>query len=229
MLFIVGYKDIHSLADKAKLMPQCRAIAAQYPEYDMVPFDTDSQLIDVILSVPSTTFYTMAYTVVAIGIVFFIFSTNFMTSLVATLSVLSICTGVLGMMHYWGCCLDPLTMVAVIMTAGLGVDFSVHIVFHYLLNEQKHDDCAKRIAAAFNGCALSTVQAGCSTFLVMFPVLFAPVGVYTVIAKAIVLVVIIGLIHGLLLVPILLSALPNTFTGSVYMIFPSKLDQPNIK
>lgn len=59
-------------------------------------------------------------------------------------------------------------------------------------------------------------QAGLSTFLVMFPVLFAPVGVYAIIAKAIVLVVIIGLIHGLILVPILLAALPNCLTGNAF-------------
>uniref|UniRef100_A0A0M3IFJ6 SSD domain-containing protein n=1 Tax=Ascaris lumbricoides TaxID=6252 RepID=A0A0M3IFJ6_ASCLU len=154
----------------------------------------------------------MTFTVAAMGVVFLAFSANIASAIVATLSVASICCGVLGMLHYWGCYLDPLTMVAVIMTAGLGVDFTVHIVFHYLMNEQHHQNNAKRIAVAFDGCALSTLQAGLSTFLVMFPVLFAPVGVYAIIAKAIVLVVIIGLIHGLILVPILLAALPNCLT-----------------
>uniref|UniRef100_A0A914ZEG9 SSD domain-containing protein n=1 Tax=Parascaris univalens TaxID=6257 RepID=A0A914ZEG9_PARUN len=216
MLYIVGYKGTRSLSDKVRLLSACRKISSRYPQYNMVPFDTDSQLIDVIIAVPPTTFNTMTFTVAAMGIVFLAFSANIATAIVATLSVASICSGVLGMLHYWDCYLDPLTMVAVIMTAGLGVDFTAHIVFHYLMNEQHHRNNAKRIAVAFDGCALSALQAGLSTFLVMFPVLFAPVGVYTIIAKAIVLVVIIGLIHGLVLVPILLAALPNCLTGKAF-------------
>ncbi|EJW73305.1 hypothetical protein WUBG_15789, partial [Wuchereria bancrofti] len=53
--------------------------------------------------------------------------------------------------------------------------------------------------------------AGISTFLIMFPVLFAPIGIYAVISKAIILTVIFGLLHGLFIVPVLLTALPNCF------------------
>lgn len=56
MLYIVGYKGTHSLADKARLLSACRKISSRYPQYNMIPFDTDSQLIDVILAVPPTTF-----------------------------------------------------------------------------------------------------------------------------------------------------------------------------
>ncbi|VDM46054.1 unnamed protein product [Toxocara canis] len=213
----VRYKiDAHNRYILQRYILFLKNSTSQYPQYDMLPFDTDTELIDVILSVPSTTFNTMTLTVISMGIVFFLFSMNITTAVIATLSVASICTGVLGILHYWGCFLDPLTMVAIIMTAGLGVDFTVHIVFHYLIGEERHENSAKRIASAFNASALSTIQAGLSTFLVMFPVLFAPVGVYTVIAKAVVLVVAIGLIHGLIVVPIILTTIPNCLTGNAF-------------
>lgn len=82
-----------------------------------------------------------------------------------SLGKIELFAGVLGILHYWGCYLDPLTMVAVIMTAGLGVDFTVHIVSHYLMNEQHHQNNAKRIAVAFDGCALSTLQVFMRFFL----------------------------------------------------------------
>lgn len=52
----MGYNGITSLSDKARLLRACREICARYPQYDIIPFDTDAELIDVILAVPSTTF-----------------------------------------------------------------------------------------------------------------------------------------------------------------------------
>lgn len=55
MLLIMGYNGTSSLSDKAKLLRSCRETCARYAEYDMIPFDTDAELIDVILAVPSIT------------------------------------------------------------------------------------------------------------------------------------------------------------------------------
>lgn len=55
MLLMIAYKGTSSLAGKAQLIRACREACARYPQYDMVPFDTDAEMVDVILSVPSTT------------------------------------------------------------------------------------------------------------------------------------------------------------------------------
>lgn len=52
---MIGYKGTHSLKDKVRLVPMCRKEAKRFPEYDMVPFDTDAQMVDVILNVPHIT------------------------------------------------------------------------------------------------------------------------------------------------------------------------------
>lgn len=56
MLLIMGYNGTSSLSDKAKLLLSCREICTRYPQYDMIPFDTDAELVDVILAAPSITF-----------------------------------------------------------------------------------------------------------------------------------------------------------------------------
>lgn len=63
-----------------------------------------------------------------------------------------------GFLKHWGCDLNPLLMVAVIMAAGLGVDFSVHIIFHYVASGDYCDKKAERIRAAFNACGLAMLQ-----------------------------------------------------------------------
>lgn len=61
-------------------------------------------------------------------------------------------------MHYWNCYLDPLTMVAIIMSAGLGVDYTIHIIFHYLMENENYDKKLDRINNSFKKCGLSTLQ-----------------------------------------------------------------------
>ncbi|VDO50047.1 unnamed protein product [Brugia timori] len=209
MLLIMGYNGTSSLSDKAKLLRSCREICTRYAQYDMIPFDTDAELVDVILAVPSTTINTVFFTFGAIGVVCFIFSFNIGASILAILSVVSISTGVIGFLQYWNCFLDPILMVAILITAGLSIDYTVHIIFHYVIND--YTDNVQRINTSLEACALSMLQAGISTFLIMFPVLFAPIGIYAVISKAIILTVIFGLLHGLFIVPVLLTALPNCF------------------
>ncbi|EJD75908.1 patched family protein [Loa loa] len=209
MLLIMGYNGISSLSGKAKLLHSCRETCTRYAQYDMIPFDTDAELVDVILAVPSTTFNTLLFAFGAVGVVCFIFSFNIGASILAILSVVSISTGVIGFLQYWNCFLDPVLMVAVLITAGLSIDYTVHIIFHYMVND--YTDNTQRINASFEACALSMLQAGISTFLIMFPVLFAPIGIYAVISKAIILTIIFGLLHGLFIVPVLLTALPNCF------------------
>ncbi len=128
----------------------------------------------------------------------------------------------LGYLHWWNAYLDPVTMVAVIMTTGLSVDFTVHIAYHYqrtamTIDGDSHEDASsqtsRRLFIAFSSVGLSMIEAGVSTGLVLAPVLFSPIGAYAIIAKAIVLVVIIGLLHGIFIVPAILALLPNRLTG----------------
>uniref|UniRef100_A0A915Q0F9 SSD domain-containing protein n=1 Tax=Setaria digitata TaxID=48799 RepID=A0A915Q0F9_9BILA len=212
MLLIMAYNGTKSLSDKAKLLRSCREMCTRYSQYDMIPFDTDAGLVDIILSVPSITITTILFTFCAISLVCFVFSLNIVTSVFALLSVVSISAGVVGFLHHWHCFLDPVLMIAILMTTGLSIDYTVHIIFHYMLSDCT--DNIQRISASFTTCALSMLQAGLSTFLIMFPVLFAPVGVYAVIAKAVILTVIFGLLHGLFILPVLLTILPSCFNQS---------------
>ncbi|VDK79147.1 unnamed protein product [Litomosoides sigmodontis] len=156
MLLIMGYNGTSSLSDKAKLLLSCRELCTRYPQYDMIPFDTDAELVDVILAAPSTTLNTVLFTYGAIGAVCFIFSFNISASIIAILSVVSISTGVVGFLQYWNCFLDPILMVAIFMTAGLSVDYTVHIIFHYMISD--YTDNAQRINASLETCAVSMLQ-----------------------------------------------------------------------
>lgn len=62
----------------------------------------------------------------------------------------------IGSLHYWNCFLDPISMVAVLVSAGLSIDYTVHIIFHYLIND--NTDKVERISVALETCALPMLQ-----------------------------------------------------------------------
>ncbi|EPB75025.1 patched family protein [Ancylostoma ceylanicum] len=56
MLYIGAYEGIKTMMDKAVLLSQCREVAAKYPEFDVVPFDTEVGMVDVVLQIPYITY-----------------------------------------------------------------------------------------------------------------------------------------------------------------------------
>ncbi|KJH42768.1 hypothetical protein DICVIV_11227, partial [Dictyocaulus viviparus] len=46
MLYIGGFEGVHTMMDKGALLTRCRQILAKYPEFDIVPFDTEVRMVD---------------------------------------------------------------------------------------------------------------------------------------------------------------------------------------
>jgi hypothetical protein len=93
MLMMTGYHKVHGLGDKARMLQQWRDTANRHPQFDIRPWDSDSQISDVILNVQPTTQRTIFITLATMAVVFVIFVPNLITVICATASVASICAG----------------------------------------------------------------------------------------------------------------------------------------
>uniref|UniRef100_A0A914WXB2 SSD domain-containing protein n=1 Tax=Plectus sambesii TaxID=2011161 RepID=A0A914WXB2_9BILA len=153
MLVMTGYCNVTSLGDKARLLEQWRETANRFPQYGLRPWDPDSQISDVILNVQPVTERTILITLVTMAVIFIPFIPNMVTVICATASVASVCAGVVGYLHWWGAVLDPVTMVSVIMTVGLSVDYAAHFGYHYhrtsMLDETPCSSKTQRLFASF--------------------------------------------------------------------------------
>ncbi len=94
------------------------------------------------------------------------------------------------------------------------VDYTVHISYHYQHHLQKDPTVSKHIVLQDTVRAVGwpMVQAGISTFLAVFPL----VGLYhvaSVFVRTMFLLSVIGLIHGLVIVPTLLANCPKWLNG----------------
>ncbi|MCL4139126.1 UNVERIFIED_CONTAM: hypothetical protein GTU68_008020 [Idotea baltica] len=136
-------------------------------------------------------------------IISLVFIPNPWCSLHVGFAIVSIELGVIGYMSLWGVNLDPISMVTLIMCIGFSVDFSAHISYSYLTSKKGTAD-EKMIECLF--ClGLPIIQGGLSTIVSVITFVFVPSYAYVAFFKVIFLVVTFACMHGLFIIPVLLS------------------------
>lgn len=96
-------------------------------------------------------------------------------------------------------------MIQLIMCIGFSVDFSAHISYAYLA--AKVDTPDERVRECLYALGLPIVQGGLSTILGIMALTLAPSYIFITFFKTVFLVIFFGAIHGIFLLPVLLSLL----------------------
>ncbi|XP_055372503.1 patched domain-containing protein 3 [Condylostylus longicornis] len=133
----------------------------------------------------------------------FIFIPNFLCSLWVAFSIISIELGVAGYMALWDVNLDSISMINLIMCIGFSVDFTAHICYCYMSSKKKTPKA--RVREALYSLGLPIVQGSMSTILGVTALLIAQSYIFLVFFKMVFLVIFFGAMHGLFLLPVLLS------------------------
>jgi len=126
-------------------------------------------------------------------------------SIWVSFSIVSIEIGVIGFMTLWGINLDGVALINLIMCIGFSVDFSAHICYHYMTAEAEEGGSSTRIRASLYALGLPIIQGAASTILGVFGLAFANCYLFVTFFKMIFLVIVLGALHGLVLLPVLLS------------------------
>lgn len=134
-----------------------------------------------------------------------LFIPNFLCSLWVAFSIISIELGVAGYMALWDVNLDSISMVNLIMCIGYSVDFTAHICYAYMTS--KSNSSKERVREALYSLGWPIFQGAVSTILGCIALLLAGSYIFLVFFKMIFLVMIFGALHGLFLLPVLLSLL----------------------
>lgn len=149
-------------------------------------------------------------------IISFIFIPNFLCSLWVAFSVISIELGVAGYMALWDVNLDSISMINLIMCIGFSVDFTAHICYTYMSSKKKSPKA--RVREALHSLGLPILQGSTSTILGIIALLLAQSYIFLVFFKMVFLVILFGAMHGLFLLPVLLSLFGpgswQTWTGN---------------
>lgn len=142
-------------------------------------------------------------------IISFIFIPNILCSIWITFSIISIEVGVVGYMSLWDVNLDSISMINLIMCIGFSIDFTAHICYVYMSSRCKKPK--NRVREALYSLGLPIVQGSVSTILAVVPLLLAESYIFLVFFKMVFLVIFFGAMHGLFLLPVMLSLFgPNS-------------------
>ncbi|KAJ4445222.1 hypothetical protein ANN_07023 [Periplaneta americana] len=136
-------------------------------------------------------------------VVCFIFIPNILCCVWVALSIISIEAGVAGYMAMWGVNLDSISMINLIMCIGFSVDFTAHICYAYMSSHGSTPE--ERVKESLYALGLPIVQGASSTILAVVSLVLAGSYIFLVFFKMVFLVVFFGAMHGLFLLPVLLS------------------------
>lgn len=158
-------------------------------------------------------------------IVSFIFIPNILCSLWVAFSIISIEIGVVGYMALWDINLDSISMINLIMCIGFSVDFTAHICYAYMASKAKTPE--ERVSECLYSLGLPIVQGSFSTILGVVALLLADSYIFSVFFKMVFMVIFFGAMHGLFLLPVLLSLFgPGSCTRKKDDIKMTKIEKP---
>lgn len=162
---------------RGQMLNKWRALADNYSDIGAWVFEDDAQFLDQIETMVPATVSTSVATLICMAVICTIFMGNLFTTVVATLSILSICIGVFGFLSMWNIDLDPISMATTIMSIGFSVDFPAHASFHYYRcgvetgNKLKPEE---RVLHVITAIGYPLLQCGVSTVFFTFCLLFVP-------------------------------------------------------
>ena len=138
------------------------------------------------------------------------------------LSMATIVLGMFGFMYFWGLHLSAITSVQVILSVGFCVDFTVHISHAFMAASGKSRNL--RVTHALEKVGVPILNGGISSILGILMLAFANSYVFRSFFQTMLLVVLFGLGHSLLLLPVVLSFIGPRRTGKPRVFIPISND-----
>jgi hypothetical protein len=141
--------------------------------------------------------------IVCVLITTFVLIADLCSCILVLTTILLNLVNVVGYMHFWGLTIDIVAATNIIISVGLCVDFSAHIAHSFLNQPQKTR--ADRMVAALTSIGPAVFNGGISTLIAIIMLISSQSHVFISYFKIFFLMIIFGLFHGLILLPVILS------------------------
>nr|XP_022315752.1 patched domain-containing protein 3-like isoform X2 [Crassostrea virginica] len=160
--------------------------------------------------IKSELFRNLGLAAACVFIVTLILIANLWTSLLVFSCVIMTLVDVAGIMHLWGLSINIVSCINLVIAIGLAVDYSAHIGHCFMTFV---GDRHERVRATLVEMGNPVFSGGFSTFLAFILLAASKSYVFTTFFQIFFLVVIFGLFHGLVYLPVLLSWIgPSAYT-----------------
>ncbi|KAL3091681.1 hypothetical protein niasHS_005867 [Heterodera schachtii] len=209
--FVTNFHRVIKYHELVPTVREWRRIAQHYADMEVFAYSDHTPFVDQTISIDQTVLGSVAVALLCTCLVCLVFIPHFLSVVAAVFSVFSISCGIFGFLALWGVDLDPLSMASLLMAIGFSVDFTSHISYHYY--KAPDGNAQIRMQQALSVIGWPMIQVGLSTIVALLPLLLKQSYLAMVFLKTIVVVVCLGMFHGLVILPAVLTALPSASIG----------------
>lgn len=158
-------------------------------------------------------FQNVGLAILAVGLIVLATVAHPVTSMIITLNVAFCIVEILGMMYAIGTVIDSVSVINIVLAVGLSVDYSAHVGHCFMA---KGGDCKDdRMTESLADIGAAVLSGALSTFLAVAVLLFSSSYVFVILSSQFALTVGLGVLHGLVLLPVLLSLFgPEPFASA---------------
>ncbi|KAK6730784.1 hypothetical protein RB195_007325 [Necator americanus] len=218
--FLIGMRDLSSTQEQTDATLMFREVADRWPEFNVTTFMPLWLFTDQFAIIVPNTVQNIIIALACMVLIAFLLIPQPMCAFWVALACGSIDFGVVGYMTLWGVNLDAISMITIIMSIGFSVDHSAHITYGYVVSEAPLPRDKVRDALSALGWPLC--QGALSTIIAVAVLADVPAYMIVTFFKTVLLAITIGLLHGLVFLPVLLSTFVR---GCCFM----DTDSPSLK
>jgi predicted RND superfamily exporter protein len=177
------------------------------------PYSSKFSTIEGFKVIQAELYRNVGLAIAAVAVIVFLTVASPMTAFLITLNVAFCLAEILGCMWGLGFAIDSVTVINLVLAVGLSVDYSAHIGHSFMVKGGEDND--RRTLEALADMGAAVLSGGTSTFLAVVVLLFSDSYVFFVLSRQFCLTVVLGLAHGLILLPVMLSLYgPKPFSAA---------------
>jgi hypothetical protein len=118
---------------------------------------------------------------------------------------------ILGCMQLWGLAIDSVSVIQLVIAVGLSVDYAAHVAHNFMTQVGSRSE---RVITTMGDVGSAVLCGGISTFLGVILLALSKSYVFRVLFQTFFLTVVLGVAHGMILLPCLLSLIgPASYRG----------------
>ncbi|GMR46736.1 hypothetical protein PMAYCL1PPCAC_16931, partial [Pristionchus mayeri] len=209
-LFTTAYKGQDQLdwINRVALLKQWRDIANNeaYSSLNVTVYQEDAKFLDIVDTMVPQTYQSALLTLVSMCAVAWLFIKSPNVLFTAAFTIVSTSLGSVGIISWLGEELDPTLMCAIILVIGFSVDIPAHIAYHYHQTDATHDEVFDRLEHSIERIGFPIAEACVSTTICVASLFFVDLHMAHTFAVTMVIVVVVGAIHGIFVMPAMFSA-----------------------
>uniref|UniRef100_A0A1I8BMT8 SSD domain-containing protein n=1 Tax=Meloidogyne hapla TaxID=6305 RepID=A0A1I8BMT8_MELHA len=201
--FRIGVTNFNNANDLVLVTQMLREVASRHKDLEVYTFQHGRAIADQLNVLLPFTLRNDLLAMACMVVISLLCIPNPICTVWITLAMFSIEIGVIGFLSFWNVKLDPISMITLILAIGFSIEFSAHVTYGFVSGPANLNP-RERCIDTLEKLAWPMVHGSMSTILGVLVLAFIDSYMVRVFFKTIFLVLIIGVFHALVILPILL-------------------------